>query len=198
MLVLAGSLLSCAALSFHRLPAPATGVPKPAIARSAVAMNDPWATASSGGFDSNTIIAVLAALAGVGGGVGLIAFTENRGARNDEQGNAQPCVVCKGKQVVPCRVCEGSGEDPLASLVAGVKAATGDTQAGNVVTVEDWDSGPKQVVMYEEILNQYPVKATSDICTICDGRGVAVCDNCDGSGIQPRFLERYSPDDFMD
>ena len=28
--------------------------------------------------------------------------------------------------------------------------------------------------------------------------GVIVCDNCQGTGIQPRFLERYSPDDFMD
>ena len=37
-----------------------------------------------------------------------------------------------------------------------------------------------------------------NMCISCDGRGVIVCDNCQGTGIQPRFLERYSPDDFMD
>ena len=64
--------------------------------------------------------------------------------------------------------------------------------------VDDWDSGPKAVVMFKEILEKYPIKATTNVCQSCEGRGVVVCDNCEGTGIQPRFLERYSPDDFMD
>jgi len=120
------------------------------------------------------------------------------GKANEQRANAQPCVECKGEKVVTCTICDGSGVDPLATLVQGVREATGEAKPANVVTVEDWDSGPKQVIMYEEILSAYPVKATENVCSNCDGRGVVVCDNCQGTGIQPRFLERFSPDDFMD
>ena len=55
------------------------------------------------------------------------------------------------------------------------------------------------VEMFGEILAAYPPKTTGpSACQACDGRGVIVCQNCQGTGIQPRFLERYSPDDFMD
>jgi len=137
-------------------------------------------------------------LLGLGGGVGLIALTEQAGKRNEAKVNAQPCVVCKGEQIVTCTICQGTGEDPYASLVAGVKAEIGEEGETGKVVVEDWASGPKEVVMYEEILSRYPVKATENVCQNCAGRGVVVCDNCQGTGLQPRFLERYSPDDFMD
>ena len=73
-------------------------------------------------------------------------------------------------------------------------------KAGEVdkIVIDDWDAGEKEVVMFSDILADYPVKASDQPCQRCAGRGVNVCDNCDGSGIQPRFLERYSPDDFMD
>ena len=147
-----------------------------------------------------TALGAVAAIAGVGAGIGLIAFTESAGEKNELSQNAQPCVECKGQKVVTCPVCQGSGEDPLASLVAGVRQAVdGDDQKpANVVTVEDWMSGPKEVVMFEQILASYPVKVTKDVCSNCEGRGIVICDNCQGTGIQPRFLERYSPDDFMD
>jgi len=148
--------------------------------------------------DGNTLLAIGAGVFGLGGGVGLIALTEQAGKRNEATDNAQPCVVCKGKQVVMCTICQGTGEDQYASLVAGVKEAVGEEITGQKVLVEDWADGPKEVVMYEEILSKYPVKATKNVCDTCGGKGVVVCDNCQGTGIQPRFLERYSPDDFMD
>ena len=73
-----------------------------------------------------------------------------------------------------------------------------DVSNQQVCVVDDWDAGEKEVVMFSDILADYPVKASDQPCQRCAGRGVNVCDNCDGSGIQPRFLERYSPDDFMD
>ena len=150
--------------------------------------------------DMSTVIGVGAALVGVGGGVGLIAFTENAGKRNDATENAQPCVECKATKVTVCTICKGTGQDQFASYVAGVQEMAG--EAGGVteskVVVDDWDSGPKEVVMFKEILDQYPVKVTTNVCQNCDGRGVIVCQNCEGTGIQPRFLERFSPDDFMD
>jgi len=149
-------------------------------------------------FDANTLLAIGAGVVGLGGGVGLIALTEQAGKRNDNIENAQPCVVCKGEKVVMCTICQGTGEDQYASLVAGVKEAVGEESTGQKILVEDWAAGPKEVVMYEEILSKYPIKATKNVCDTCGGRGVVVCDNCQGSGIQPRFLERYSPDDFMD
>ena len=148
--------------------------------------------------DGNTLGAVGALALGLGGGIGLIVFTENAGKRNEEVTLAQPCVSCKEKSgVVECTVCKGTGTDPLAELVAGVQDVAGEASA-STVTVEDWDSGPRQVELYSEILSKYPVLVTEAICNVCDGRGVVVCDNCQGTGLQPRFLERYSPDDFMD
>jgi len=151
--------------------------------------------------DSSYLLGGGALFVGLGGGIGLIALTENAGKRNEEADNAQPCVVCKGERVVKCPVCDGTGADQFASYVAGVQEMAGekgDSMAEPTVTVDDWDEGPKQVVMFKEILSKYPVKATENVCVNCDGRGVIVCDNCQGSGFQPRFLERYSPDDFMD
>jgi len=151
--------------------------------------------------DMDTIIGVGTALIGVGGGIGLIALTENAGKRNDDVINDQPCVVCKTKKVVDCPVCKATGQDQFAQYVAGVQEMTGEagsSQSVNTVTVDDWDAGSKEVVMFADILEKYPVKATENICQNCDGRGVVVCDNCEGTGLQPRFLERYSPDDFMD
>jgi len=147
--------------------------------------------------DMNTVIAVGTLVASTGGGIALIAFTENAGKRNEASTNAQPCVECKGAQVTTCTICQGSGTDPYAKLVAGVREMAGEADDGKII-VEDWASGPKAVVMYEEILARYPPKVSVDVCEACNGRGVVVCDNCQGTGIQPRFLERYSPDDFMD
>mmetsp|Transcript_41144 Transcript_41144/g.90328 ORF Transcript_41144/g.90328 Transcript_41144/m.90328 type:complete len:194 (+) Transcript_41144:107-688(+) len=190
--------LLCSFLSLgYQIPLHSTSRPHmPALRTAAPLMADPWAASS--GIDMNTVAGVAAGLLGVGGGVALIAFTENAGKANEQRANAQPCVECKGEKVVTCTICDGSGVDPLATLVQGVREATGEAKPANVVTVEDWDSGPKQVIMYEEILSAYPVKATENVCSNCDGRGVVVCDNCQGTGIQPRFLERFSPDDFMD
>jgi hypothetical protein len=73
-----------------------------------------------------------------------------------------------------------------------------DENAGTVM-IDDWETGPMRVSMYSEILDKYPVLYSgASQCTLCDGKGVVICDNCEGTGIQPRFLERYSPDDFMD
>lgn len=35
-------------------------------------------------------------------------------------------------------------------------------------------------------------------CNYCDAVGRVKCFNCGGSGLQPRFLDRMSPEDFMD
>lgn len=35
-------------------------------------------------------------------------------------------------------------------------------------------------------------------CSYCDGKGKIKCMNCAGTGVQPRFLDRLSPDDFLD
>ena len=60
--------------------------------------------------DSSYLLGGGALFVGLGGGIGLIALTENAGKRNEEADNAQPCVVCKGERVVKCPVCDGTGE----------------------------------------------------------------------------------------
>jgi len=141
-----------------------------------------------------------ALLAGIGGGIGVIAATENAGVRNEERENTQPCFECNGKRVVDCAICKGEGRDQFASLVKGVQEAVGEEETkSNTVIVDDWAAGPREEEIFGDILDKYPVKVTGpDQCIVCDGRGVIVCDNCEGTGIQPRFLDRYSPDDFMD
>ena len=103
MLRLATRLLlvhACAAL--HLTAAPPSV--RPAIARAAPpAMLD---------IDGNTIAAVGALVVGLGGGIGLIAFTEGAGKRNEARESAQPCVECKGAKVVTCTICQGTGGAP--------------------------------------------------------------------------------------
>jgi len=160
-----------------------------------VRMSDPWG--ASGGFDPSIIAGGAAAVLGLSTGVGLVAFTEKQGVA--EKVNNQPCVECKGAKVLSCTICQGSGEDTFASLASEVREAKAETKPSNVIEIEDWATGTQQVVMYEEILAAYPPKVTGpSACLNCEGRGFVVCDNCQGSGIQPKFLERYSPDDFMD
>jgi len=149
--------------------------------------------------DMNVVIGGGALLLSVGGGVGLIAAVEGAGKRNEETVNQQSCVDCQGTKVVSCAVCKGTGQDQFASLVAGVQEMAGDAPPKEfTIMVDDWDSGPREIVPFADILANYPVKVKTDICITCDGRGVIVCDSCEGTGYQPRFLERYSPDDFMD
>ena len=153
-------------------------------------------------FDMSYIIGGGALFVGLGGGIALISFTENAGKKNADSENAQPCVVCKSNRVTPCTICSGTGRDEFAQYVAGVREEAGEIGGTSTIattTVDDWEEGEKVVEMFADILNQFPVKVTgSDQCSACDGRGVVVCDNCQGTGIQPRYLERYSPDDFMD
>ena len=95
----------------------------------------------------STVLGLGAAFVGIGGGIGLIAVTENAGKRNDELANDQPCVVCKGVKVVPCTVCQGTGQDQFAQYVAAVQEEAGEVNdsGGSTVLVDDWDSGPKAV-----------------------------------------------------
>ena len=145
------------------------------------------------------------------------------GTRSEERGSNQLCVVCQGKKVVPCSICGGSGEDALAEYVEGVRSATcqeSDAPSAATIMVEDWDSGPQQarprrsweggwgghavtgsrrasqVLMFQDILKEYPPKMSQNCCANCEARGVTVCTNCNGQGIQPRFLDRFDADDF--
>ncbi|KAL1524940.1 hypothetical protein AB1Y20_019816 [Prymnesium parvum] len=188
------ALLSAHAVSGYHLPTLSARIAPPKLTLAAPRAPPPHML----DFDSNTLIAIGTLIVGLGGGVGLIAFTESAGKRNEQSSNSQPCVECTGKQVTTCTICQGSGSDPYASLVAGVREMTGSSSSGEKIVVEDWASGPTEIVMYEEILSRYPPKVTESVCEGCSGRGIVVCDNCRGTGIQPRFLERYSPDDFMD
>ncbi|PXF46861.1 Protein disulfide-isomerase LQY1, chloroplastic [Gracilariopsis chorda] len=103
--------------------------------------------------EQSTIAIIATMLAGMGGGIALVAWTESQGKRTELRENTQPCAECQGETTTVCNVCNGSKQDPL----------------------DD-----------------------SKSCTYCDGKGRIKCFNCAGSGIQPRFLDRLSPDDFMD
>ena len=110
------ALFHCAAC-WHAGVAPRPAVHSPALAVS------PQRTATVRMVDMDTIISVAVLLGSAGGGVALIAFTENAGKRNDAKENAQPCVVCKGAQVVECPVCKGTGADQFAQYVASGEQA---------------------------------------------------------------------------
>lgn len=58
------------------------------------------------------------------------------GKRNEESSNNQPCVVCDGAKVTTCTICQGTGTDPYASLVAGVREAVGENDSSGKVVVE--------------------------------------------------------------
>ena len=96
--------------------------------------------------DQQTVTIIATMLAGIGGGIALVAWTENQGKRTDQRVNLQPCVECKGETTTKCNVCNGTAKDPLDAAKA---------------------------------------------CSYCDGRGANKCFNCAGSGLQPRYLDRY-------
>ena len=134
-------------------------VPHQPPSRAAVSHNR--ATAQM--IDMEVVIGVGVTLLGVGGGVGLIAFTENAGKRNEEVANNQVCVDCTGEKVIVCSLCKGTGTDPFADLVRGVQEMAGDDvppppPGGDKVVVDDWDVGEKEVVMFEDILADFPVR----------------------------------------
>lgn len=128
--------------------------------------------------DMNTIIAGGVLLGSTVGGVALVQFAENAGKRNEASELQQTCVVCKTRKVVDCTICKGTGADPLADLVRGVRDASGESGPTGTVELDDWEDGPKQVEMYAEILVDYPQLVTDKVCENCNGRGVIVCDNC--------------------
>ena len=149
--------------------------------------------------DGSYLLGAATLIAGVGVGGGIIVFTERQGTKSAGQ-TRTACVECKGKQVCDCAVCESTGEDPFASLVACVRemAGTDETEGRDgTITVEDWGAGATQVSMYKDILSRYEVKATTNVCQNCAGRGVVVCSNCDGSGIQPLYTDRIDPGAFQ-
>ena len=60
-------------------------------------------------FDMNTVVGVGALALGLGGGIGLIAFTEKQGEANAGRTLDVPCVECTGRLVKDCTICEGTG-----------------------------------------------------------------------------------------
>lgn len=63
--------------------------------------------------DQNAVLGVLVGLVGVGGGIALVAWTENQGKRTSLRQNTQPCVECRGGTTISCSVCNGSKRNPL-------------------------------------------------------------------------------------
>lgn len=63
--------------------------------------------------EQNTVLALLTGAAGIGGGIALVAWTENQGKRTEERVNTQVCVVCDGNKVITCTVCNGTGKNPI-------------------------------------------------------------------------------------
>lgn len=63
--------------------------------------------------DQNVLIGVLVGTVGIGGGVALVAWTENQGKRTAIRENNQPCFECKGETTTTCSVCNGSTKNPL-------------------------------------------------------------------------------------
>jgi len=90
-------------LSVERAAVSATPLSLQPARTCAPTMSDPWAATGGGGVDMNTVLGVVVALGGVFGGIGLIAFTENAGKRNEKLANVQSCVECKGEKVCPCQ-----------------------------------------------------------------------------------------------
>lgn len=63
--------------------------------------------------DQSVVLGVLVGLAGVGGGIALVAWTEDQGKRTSLRQNTQPCVDCRGETTNVCSVCNGSRQNPL-------------------------------------------------------------------------------------
>lgn len=124
--------------------------------------------------DSTAIVSIGVSVLGVAAGVGLLIFTEKQGLRTAERENLQPCVDCRGTRVITCKVCRGDGKNPLT------------------------DQAPQSSEDNPESKKGSSVASKASICSYCEGEGKIRCFNCSGTGIQPRFLDRLSPEDFMD
>jgi len=63
--------------------------------------------------DQTAVITLATMAVSSGGGIGLVAWTENHGKRTERRQNVQICVECLGETVVLCNLCNATGKDPL-------------------------------------------------------------------------------------
>lgn len=75
-------------------------------------------------------------------------------------GRTRACAGVSAERRASCAHAEFPSRHarPFGATLAGVREASGEIKASNVVKIEDWAEGPKEVVMFEDILSAYPKK----------------------------------------
>lgn len=162
----------------------------------AVVVRAPAAQMANAALGTNVI---LGSVAGTFLFVGVLLFgIEKAAERSETVEDAKECFECKGERVQPCRSCDGTGNDEDQKF--GFVAKNLRDKLETKVMVEDWDSdtGFREMDLSSDMLINYPVREVQYPCPTCEARGVIICTNCEGTGKQPRFMDKYSPEDFMD
>lgn len=137
-------------------------------------------------------------------------FVPALAAEGKTEEDEDPCFDCTGRGITDCLFCEGTGKSPRAAARAKLGKeiersaeeieklrAAAPVKERKVTVIEEWD-GTMTEVVEDAVLDDYPIKEFDDPCLKCEGRGVRICTTCDGSGFQPQFMDKFSPEDFMD
>ncbi|KAK8940778.1 Protein disulfide-isomerase LQY1 [Platanthera zijinensis] len=137
--------------------------------------------------DQNTVVAISVGVASVAVGIGIPVFYETQIDNSAKRDNRQPCFPCNGSGAhssIICHVCNNS------ALLKDVTAADESITVANGDTAQQCrfciGKGTVTVALGGG-------ENESSQCINCEGAGTLTCTTCQGSGIQPRYLDRRYP-----
>ncbi|KAK4390778.1 protein SPA, chloroplastic [Sesamum angolense] len=128
--------------------------------------------------DQNTIVAITVGVVSVAVGIGIPVFYETQIDNASKRDNTQPCFPCNGSGARKYLLFYSVYANCVLYLAALYKS---------IFLVP--------VAVFTDIMRQLTVELGGDEkevsqCINCDGVGSLTCTTCQGSGIQPRYLDR--------
>uniref|UniRef100_M0ZWR6 Protein SPA, chloroplastic n=1 Tax=Solanum tuberosum TaxID=4113 RepID=M0ZWR6_SOLTU len=134
--------------------------------------------------DQNTVIAITVGVLSVAIGVGIPVFYETQIDNSAKRENTQPCFPCTGTgahTVIVIGKCSNPGPKVVLSAVVFLIIKESDKEKEKCRFCMGTGSVTVELGGGETEVSR---------CINCDGAGGLTCTTCQGSGIQPRYLDR--------
>ncbi|KAG6435349.1 hypothetical protein SASPL_100220 [Salvia splendens] len=140
-------------------------------------------TVRAADLDQNTIVAIAVGVVSVAVGIGIPIFYETQIDSAAKRENTQPCFPCDGSGARLWRYCSNNNENICCILVNSKMVGLVDLIVGKEKCRFCMGTGSVSVELGGD-------EKEISRCINCDGAGSLTCTTCQGSGIQPRYLDR--------